>query len=107
MENLRQAFESRPAFPHRVTPRHLYLVSGVRLYHGPSIQAAASTAWAADSTAAAASSLRGLPEGKQDEAKTEWYVSGYMQGSQSPESSGCDCRKTLTNTDVQGGLGGD
>ena len=78
----------------------------VRLITVLCIQAAASSAWAADSTAAAAKPSAVASEGKQDEAKTEWYVSGYMQGSRPLNRPVRLQEDPFTNTDVQGGLAG-
>ncbi len=70
------------------------------------MQAVTSTTWAADAAPTAAKSLTVSSESKQEEAKTEWYVSVYMQGSRPLNRPVRLQEDPFANTDVQGGLGG-
>ena len=71
-----------------------------------SIHAAVSKASAADAAPTVAKSATVSPEAKQDEEKSEWYVSVYLQGSRPLNRPVRLQEDPFANTDVQGGLGG-
>lgn len=70
------------------------------------LQAQSSVSLAADPTSSAAKSPAASAAVKQEEAKTEIYVSFFMQGSRPLNRPARLQEDPFTNTDVQGGLGG-
>lgn len=70
------------------------------------LQAQSSVSLAADPTSSTAKSPAASTAVKQEEAKTEIYVSFFMQGSRPLNRPARLQEDPFTNTDVQGGLGG-
>lgn len=78
----------------------VFILSGLLL------QAQSSVSLAADPASGSAKSSPVSAEVKQEESKTEIYVSLYMQGSRPLNRPARLQEDPFTNTDVQGGLGG-